>query len=317
MASFKLNVERFAKDIMSSPPGPSEHPQAGYEIIGPLFIAFILSTMLFGVSCAQGCLYFKQRWQDSTQLKYIVFAILCLETTNITLVTHGIFMYIIIDHGDFTCLNGRMWSLLFQVIPANLIVTLVHYVWIIRIRTLSRSPRRANIALAMQASVFIEAGLSITWLILASMSASWGKLTSAKWTCVTAFLFRLFNDISLTALLCYHLQRSKNGLRKTDSMIQTMMGYGLRSGVINCFGSLTLIMLITILPTKPYYTGVHAITARLYANSLLAMLNRRHEKSSEATDLKGSEIVGVGAVELSTVNWDVTMRSQITTAEFN
>lgn len=28
------------------------------------------------------------------------------------------------------------------------------------------------------------------------------------------FFLRTFNDISVTAMLCYHLQRSKNGLRK-------------------------------------------------------------------------------------------------------
>ena len=36
-------------------------------------------------------------------------AVRCLETTNLVLITHGIFVYTVIDHGDFTCLNGQLW----------------------------------------------------------------------------------------------------------------------------------------------------------------------------------------------------------------
>lgn len=59
------------------------------ETIGPLFVACIISTAyvynrcctvislnfvvrLFGLTCAQSCLYFKRHAEDHTELKYIV-----------------------------------------------------------------------------------------------------------------------------------------------------------------------------------------------------------------------------------------------------
>ena len=39
---------------------------------------------------------------------------------------------------------------------------------------------------------------------------------SNEWqrVCMTSFALRALNDITLTALLCHHLERSKNGLRQ-------------------------------------------------------------------------------------------------------
>ncbi|KIM92338.1 hypothetical protein PILCRDRAFT_810382 [Piloderma croceum F 1598] len=285
---------------MLNPPPPD--PQAGYEMIGSLLVISTISTALFGVSLAQGCLYFNRHWQDSTRLKCIFAPARILEAINLAFTTHGMFVYTIIDRGDFAYLDGTLWT-----VPANLVVTLVQYVWVIRIRTLSKSPRRAQIAVAMHASIFIEAA----WPILARTSVHWGTMTVVRWTCVTSLILRASNDIALTGLLCHYLQRSKNGLRETDSMIQTMIGYGLRAGLINCIGSITLALLVIIMPTKPYYVGIHSLTARFYANSLLAVLNQRREKSAELAGWQASEFSQAEVMELSSANWG-TMGSQAT-----
>jgi len=277
MASLKLLPEHFARaDTLN--PDLNSPAQLAHDLIGPLFIAFIISSALFGVTCAQACLYFRRYTQDSTRLKSIVITLLFLESCNIAFVTYGMFVYTIIDRGDINCLTGILWSMLFQVVPANLVVTLVQYVWIIRIWTVSRSPRRTQITAAMLSSVLIEAVISIAWVVAAHTSTHWGQVQGVMWASVASFILRTFNDIVLTTLLCYHLQRSKNGLQETDSMIQTMIGYGLRAGVLNCMGSISLMVLVVTLPTKPYYVGVHVISARIYANSLLVMLNWRRQK---------------------------------------
>jgi hypothetical protein len=99
---------------------------------------------LFGVTCAQGCLYFSWHSQDSTQLKSIVSSVnrlrimkladcrrllpycqaisffflashliryCCrlLETFHVALVAHAIFVYTISNHGDLNRLNNAVW----------------------------------------------------------------------------------------------------------------------------------------------------------------------------------------------------------------
>jgi len=316
MASLRLLPETFARaDTLN--PNFNSPAQLPHELIGPLFIAFIISSALFGLTCAQTGLYFRRYSGDSTRLKSIVITLLFLESCNITLVIYGIFVYTIIDRGDISCLNGILWSMLFQVVPANLVVTLVQYVWIIRIWTLSRSPRRTQITAAMLSSVLIEAVISIAWVVAAHTSTHWGQVQAVKWASVASFILRTFNDVVLTTLLCYHLQRSKNGLQETDNMIQKMMGYGLRAGGLNCMGSIALMVLVITLPTKPYYVGVHVISARIYANSLLAMLNWRHQKKLEPKVLDAAELSSEAAMELSTTHWGFTMASQLTIPDFD
>jgi len=229
------------------------------------------------------------------------------------LATHGMFVYTIIDRGDLGSLSCILWSMLFQVLPANLVVSLVQYVWIIRVWTLSQSPRRTQVAAAMLCLVFVDAVISLAWVPAAYLNSTrWGQQPGIKWASVVSFIIRAFNDISLTTLLCYHLHRSKNGLRETDNMIQTMIGYGLRAGVLNCIGSVALTVLLLTMPNKPYYVGIHIISAKIYANSLLSMLNWRCQKKLE---IAGSDDTGLskpGATELTTGNWGFTMASQVT-----
>jgi len=137
------------------------------ETVGPLFVACIISTALFGLTSAQSCLYFKRHSQDNTGLKSVVVTLLFLETFHLILIIHALFDYTITNHGISSHLNTSVWSLLIQVVPATLVVAIVQYVWIIRIKTLSQNHRRAQIAAAMLSLVFINAGMSIGWMAAA------------------------------------------------------------------------------------------------------------------------------------------------------
>jgi len=277
------------------------------ETISPLLIGFTISAALFGVTCAQGCLYFSWHSQDSTQLKSIVIALLLLETFHVALVAHAIFVYTISNHGDLNRLNNAVWSILIQVLPSTLIVAIVQYVWIMRIRILSQSNRRTQVAVGMLSSVVIEMGTTITLTAIGCTSMGWSGVDRERWPVMACFVLRAFNDMLVTGSLCYHLQRTKNGLRETDGMIQTMMWYGLRAGLLNCMGSIALMVLLAVMPTSLAYIGVYVVFARLYTNSLLAMLNwRRPQNTSDRVGLKTSESE---AIELSTVRWGLSMSS--------
>jgi len=179
-------------------------------------------------------------------------------------------------------------------------------VWIIRIKTLSQNHRRAQIAAAMLSLVFINAGMSIGWMAAAFASPRWGSVKAVLWAIVATFSLRAFNDTLVTGLLCYHLQCSKNGVRRTDGMIQTMIGYGLRTGLLNCTCSIALMILLIVMPTKPYYACVGLVSSRVYANSLLVMLNwRSTRKATEQTILN----TGPDAVELTSAHWSHSLTS--------
>jgi len=79
------------------------------ETIGPLFVGYTVSAALFGITCAQSCLYFQRHSQDSMRLKCIVTGLLFLEALHIILVTHSVFVYTIAGHGNFNRLGDVVW----------------------------------------------------------------------------------------------------------------------------------------------------------------------------------------------------------------
>jgi len=132
------------------------------EAIGPLFIGFIISAALYGVMCAQACLYFKRHAQDSTRLKSIVTILILLETLNIILATHGIFVCAVSEPGTFRCFRHPPRTIVVQILPTALIVALVQYVWVMRIKTLSHSKRKNQLVVCMLLLIFTGMGMSIS-----------------------------------------------------------------------------------------------------------------------------------------------------------
>jgi len=241
------------------------------------------------------------------RLKCIVTGLLFLEALHIILVTHSVFVYTISGHGNFNRLGDVVWSVLIQVLPGTLVVALVQSVWIIRIRTLNLSHRGTLVTVVMLSLVFIEAGMSIAWMVAIFFFPRWGAAKGVMRIIVASFCLRAFNDTFATGLLCYHLQRSKNGLRGTDGIIQTMIGYGLRAGLLNCIGSVASTVLLGIMPHEPYYVAIYVIFSRVYANSLLAMLNWRMPQKAICTNNSDPE-----AIELSSAHLGLSISSFVT-----
>jgi len=147
--------------------------------------------------------------------------------------------------------------------------------------------------------------MSIAWMGAAFTSSRWGSVIDVRWSIVAAYSLRVFNDICITGSLCYHLQRSRNGFRESDGIIHSMIGYGLRTGLLNCMCSTVMVVLLMMMPTKPYYVVVNIICSRLYAISLLAMLNWR--TPLRTIERNESPNPDPGEVELSSAHWGLSM----------
>jgi len=151
--------------------------------------------------------------------------------------------------------------------------------------------------------------MSIVLAATGCIKLRWSESSKAVWAVVACLTLKSFNDLSAAGLLCYHLQRSKTGLRQTDNLIRKMMEYGLRAGLLNCTGSVALVATLIFIPTKWIYLGVYVAFSRLYANSLLTMLNwRRSQKGLELSDSTASDPEDI---ELSSGHWGLSISSQI------
>ncbi|PIL32306.1 hypothetical protein GSI_05552 [Ganoderma sinense ZZ0214-1] len=75
-------------------------------------------------------------------------------------------------------------------------------------------------------------------------------------------------DSFMTAVLIYSLQRSRTGIKRTDSMINVLVLYAINTGLlISAFNVLCLIFGF-VFPQSFTYIAVDLVASRLYANSL-------------------------------------------------
>jgi len=234
-------------------------------------------------------------------MKCIVTGLLILEALDTVLVTHAVFVYSVVDHAHPELLDRIVWSTPAQLFPSALIVAAVQYVWIMRIWTLSRSRWRKQILIALFTLVIIEAAASITCMIVSLIVGSWVKIKgAAEWAVTASFILRAVNDLLIAGYLCWCLQGARNGFLQTDGLIRKMMIYGLNTGLLCCSCSLALVISLAILPTKLYFVATYFVVTRVYANSLLAMLNWRKIPPSRSHSRANAKNITMGSGKIAT-----------------
>jgi len=102
-------------------------------------------------------------------------------------------------------------------------------------------------------------------------------LSSLGNTAISGVAISTFNDIAIALVFAYVMHQQKTGFQKTTTMINRIVLYSLNTGFCTAiFGIATIISTLaagnTNLPDLFFFIG-----SRLYANSLLAILNLRNK----------------------------------------
>ncbi|KAI0776753.1 hypothetical protein BD413DRAFT_228406 [Trametes elegans] len=87
-------------------------------------------------------------------------------------------------------------------------------------------------------------------------------------------------DIQVTAVLVCALWRSRTGLKRTDSLIDTLILYTASTGLMNCLLNALDIVLALAYPKTMIYTSFSVVLVKVYGISFLVALNSRHTLAS-------------------------------------
>ncbi|KAF8558816.1 hypothetical protein OG21DRAFT_1574511 [Imleria badia] len=82
-------------------------------------------------------------------------------------------------------------------------------------------------------------------------------------------------DIVITIFLCYYLQRSRTGFRRSDWTINKLIMFSINTGLLTSLCALASLICISAWPHAFIYIAFYFCIGRLYCNSLLATLNAR------------------------------------------
>ncbi|KAK0455655.1 uncharacterized protein EV420DRAFT_1644439 [Desarmillaria tabescens] len=263
---------------------------------GAYLIGVIVSACLFGVTCTQTWYYFT-RYSDVTTLKVWVAAIWILEVLHVAFPGHAIYYYAILHYGDPAALAQAIWTLCVNITVTGLIGLLVDLFYARRIYYLSNHnvPLLAATVVLPVCRLGTSIGAYSSYLYMKDFELE-------NWLCrllgITVYSIQLkdfvrfklhsntslvrasatihvVTDILVAGSLCYFLHNNRNGIKRTDTMINRLMVYTVHTGLITAVADILVIAFNIAYPGNLVFLAVYQVIANLYSNSLLATLNAR------------------------------------------
>ncbi|KAL1940989.1 hypothetical protein VTO73DRAFT_7625 [Trametes versicolor] len=251
--------------------------------LGALGLGGGIGLMLYGVTIHQTYRYYRLYPSDRMIVKVFVFVIFVLEALHTLLWIVVGYHYLIADPFILGSLAKAHWSARLAVTTTACTVTVTECFYIRRVYLIGRKYRW--LVTPSVACLLVTDGFSIAAGISAfRFTHSITDFQNISWMVSVGYGFAGVGDVVLAGALVFVLHRSRTGSKRTDSILDTLIIYSLNTGVLTSIFSILSFIFALIIPGNLIYAGLSIVGTKLYANSVLAVLNSRREINNRFTD---------------------------------
>ncbi|EIW57852.1 uncharacterized protein TRAVEDRAFT_48879 [Trametes versicolor FP-101664 SS1] len=216
---------------------------------GAVLLGTFIGLIIYGLTLHQSYRYVRLYPNDSRALKRLVALVVFLETVTSVLSMHVCYYYLTTHYFDPEALLAGVWSL--------------------NVRSLFPDD-----------VVDLKASLQVVSL---RIRCHYGN--SPKWLVSTGSTMAVTADMLLTAALIVFLHRSRTGLKRTDTMIDTLIIYSVNTGLLTGILNLLSLLFAFFRPGDLIYIGFGIAGVRTYATTLLAALNSRQSLAAHGAGM--------------------------------
>ncbi|KAF7330199.1 hypothetical protein MVEN_02457000 [Mycena venus] len=262
---------------MSPPTLPSTY--------GAWLISLFLETMLYGIGILQTFLYFQWWSNDGWSIVGPVIVVMSFETIQISFFFRSTYYRFVQRFGMVQ--GDLIWSDSLQLLANYLTAFAVQLYFASRIYRLTReSVKMATTSSAgiyvviLLALVQISAGIAQTIMSYKLRSYAELRKTTAITTLQTAASCAC--DVAITVYLCVFLHRNKQGLPRTEKLLNSLMMNAVNRGMLTAGTSAFTMALFLKWPDRFWFFLSLAPNSKLYMNSMLATLNMRQHVRDKA-----------------------------------
>ncbi|KAI9060717.1 hypothetical protein FKP32DRAFT_1678675 [Trametes sanguinea] len=258
---------------------------------GALVLGMSFGLMLYGLTVHQCYRYARLYRKDEAWLKCLVLAILVLETFHIALCIVAVYYHLVSNYFNPLSLLVGHWST--RLLTPVTIVTIILCQGFYAFRVCRIGSHYAYLVSVAVAAVCMvcEFGFMLAATV-EGFRLSLNDFQHVSWLISAVTGCAVLCDVCLTGTLVTALVRSRTGSKRTDSLIEVLIIYSINTGLLtSIFGMLTFIFAI-ILPGNLIYIALTIVGVKLYANSVLAVLNSRQSLSNRM--LQGFEMSNWG-----------------------
>ncbi|KAI0089948.1 hypothetical protein BDY19DRAFT_94041 [Irpex rosettiformis] len=267
-------------------------------LVGPCFVITLLSFILYGLLLAQVYFYLTTYSEDHISIKVVVVVLCLLETLQVAACIHVLYTYLVVFFDDPLRIDKIIWTILLAMYLMVTINALVQTFYIYRIWRLYRNIPlitylvtllSACTAIAFQSCSIPYVNLDGTWLAIEA-SHSYRPHVIASLSLGLALDGSI--TLSLASILRHRLAFAHK--RSNKNMMHKLMFYGLGIGFLTMITSVVTLILFITSKSPVTYGGMIVVLSKVYANSLLAMLNIREglRKDAASDDAYSVELTG-------------------------
>ncbi|GBE79004.1 hypothetical protein SCP_0202010 [Sparassis crispa] len=284
--------------------------------LGYQFIGFAMATSCYGITMIQGYIYYCNYKEDRPGLKAFVYFICALDTLCSALVSHALYVVLIMDWGNVIALERFPWSFALENGVTVFITFLVQWsVWsygtlamqstsslvqLLRCEitvvfvfnvprdaapneTLSFAVRKklalASAAVAFTGLVAFGAGIALTCQLF--ITKFYDKAVQGRFFLIACGLDQgaaALCDIIVTVSFTWGLLSERmHGAKQTRSVIERLISYTVTRGILTTIIQVLMVVVFCSLPTKDVWMLAHLILSKVYINTMLAILNGRRD----------------------------------------
>jgi len=247
---------------------------------GAAFIGVIVGGILYGMTILQATSYFRRYRSDPLWTKSCVGLLCLLDTLHLCFSIHMMYFYLIHNFGNVKAVFDIIWSLKGLGTVQVLLIWLVQCLYLTRIWKLSRKiVNNAKISSALLAglivTVVVAFGVGTMFIIKMDELRQGLSMAGFRWAIFFGFSVTIAVDVFIAGVMSFLLYRSQTGMKRTDSMLFTLIQYVIGTGVLTSAASIIYVILYVAKPDSLLYLAQEFSITRLYTNSYLAMMNAR------------------------------------------
>ncbi|KAJ7203953.1 hypothetical protein B0H12DRAFT_1243701 [Mycena haematopus] len=246
------------------------------ELSGPIFVGYLMHWGLFGTLTIQLYLYYQAFPNDQLANKCLVYSVYVIEFIQTMLMTYAAFATFGSGFGDLAALSDVHFEWLTVPVMSGIVAFIGQTFYAYRLYMLSKSRWLPiliiMIALMSSIGAFMAGSFSFNVGSNLALLHSKRNVGLAVWLGGAASA-----DIIITGALTFYLWKSNTGFRETHALIVRLIRLTIETGCVTAAVAITDFTLFFAIPDKPYFIAAGVILPKLYANTILAVLNARFQ----------------------------------------
>ncbi|KAF8233944.1 hypothetical protein L208DRAFT_867205 [Tricholoma matsutake] len=243
------------------------------DTLGAQFLGNLAAAVLYGITCVQTYIYFKNNYKDTLAFKFLILFLWLLDSSHMALISHGSYHYLVMNFGNISAALSPTWTMLIQIYVTVIIDVIIRAIFGRRVWLMSRRNIPLACCIAGTSGLTLVAGF--TFASKAFILGTFKKFPQISYLLYAALGGGVAADILIAASLCIALSRRRTGIKKTESVINVMMMYTINTSLLTTICSAACFITYAMWPNALTFLGIYYSLGKLYFNSLLATLNSR------------------------------------------